>query len=106
MLRTKHADLLAPAERVLGSVAAELDVDEELERIYAESTVEPTVRDRIDALCARISQEYEMAFERRPTLSEMLASFGFVLGYRAERRLDLPELSSVRRIYVAATNPQ
>jgi hypothetical protein len=102
VLRAKANDLLAAGSAVpRGRLVADLDIADVRTRIETAPAVDETTRDRIDAMSARISQEYELAFERRPTLRELLASIQFVLGDRAESHLELPEDSAVRAIVVA-----
>lgn len=98
VLRTKAPDLLAPGEPSGSSgIHAELEVVDEGHRvaIAMAAPTDDTIRDRIDAMCAAISRQYEASLDRRPTRSELLGSIRFVLGHHADRLLDLPAGSSV-----------
>jgi hypothetical protein len=102
VLGTKARDLLAPGEdrAAAAPLAAELELyDEERHvRVDMAAPIDDAIRDRVDAMCARISQVYDDVLERRPTLRELLGTIRFVLGNRPDRLLDVRVESSVTAI--------
>lgn len=105
VLRTKARDLLAPGETPTG-LTAELDIHDEdrHEFIAMAAPTDNAIRDRIDAMCARISQQYDAVLDRRPRVGEILATIRFVLGHRAARLLEVPPSSRVLAIAPGAAS--
>jgi hypothetical protein len=101
VLAAKSRDLLAE-ETAVSPLVAEIELFGEDAPIPETVVMAPaddiTVRQHIDAMCARISGLYEAYVERRPTLGEMLESIRFPLGSRPDRLVDLPPDASVRHI--------
>ncbi|MEO8845317.1 MAG: hypothetical protein ABI591_25745 [Kofleriaceae bacterium] len=101
VLAAKSRDLLAPETDVPPLVAdIELFGDDAPipETVGMTVADDVTIRQHVDAMCARVSDLYEAHVKRRPTLAEMLESIRFPLGARPDLFVELPRDASVREI--------
>lgn len=99
VLVVKRTDLLDRNAPMVDSVVADIEREDGSRTIVEPGTsIDTSVRDRVDEMCAAISQSYVTFLERRPTAEELLASICFVLRSRPETYLAIHDNARILRI--------
>jgi hypothetical protein len=96
VVTAKGSDLLNEDDGRGLSLRAVLDVDDVESTVEAEHDVSDMVRDAVDELCGKISNEYVEFVGRRPTRRELVATFRFILSSPGDR-VDVPDGALVTR---------